>query len=177
MLFDSWLWILVSILWWLPQNVQHEGAHVVAYRAAGAEITEFVVYPTNQAGDFSLKFWVSGFSWAHMRARYSSPDRTRLANAMTAIGPQLTNTLLLIALILVWPMTSGLVAAVLTGLYVNNFVDGAVNLSSYYRPEPADENKHTDAWKFQRVLGLNRWFCRGCTALWQTSFALPLILA
>jgi hypothetical protein len=62
----------------------------------------------------------------------------------------------------------------IAGLYITNFVDGAYNLGTFYKPEP--DVKFTDGWSFQSHWDLNKWFCRACTVLWHLFFGFCLFI-
>lgn len=165
---DTILWLLpiLVILWWIPQNVQHEAAHALAAKHWGAEITRFWPFPSWDHGQFQ--------NFAHVRySFFTSVDET--ARGCIAIAPQALNTLVLCLLFTVrgvfdlTPVGNTIVAA----LAVTNFVDGAVNLATFYRLQPKAE---TDGWKFQRLWGFKAWKMRVATVLWHLWFGLFVLI-
>lgn len=64
--------------------------------------------------------------------------------------------------------------SILVGVFIINFVDGAYNLGTYYRPEP--EDKRTDGWKFQRDWDFSSLTCRLGAVAWHLWFGAHLLL-
>jgi hypothetical protein len=161
-----WPVAVVALVLWFWQNVQHEGMHVLVLWHWGAEITGFKPYPT----------WNSSLGLCFARMGYRIPAGVGFNSTMEGVGfiaPQAANTLILLMLLAVsrFDLPYGVEVA-LAGLYISNFVDGAYNLGTFYRPEP--DVKLTDGWSFQRHWGMNKWTCRICTALWHLFFGFNL---
>jgi hypothetical protein len=175
-----WLVALGAVALWVAQNAQHEYAHIVAHRRYGAVNTTFVPFPTSYDGSFSVRFWMPGFTWAHMT--YSQPKDRPLTNgerAVTAIAPQATNTVILMALLVLHWVADlpPAVSAIFLAWYITNFVDGAWNLGTFYKWwVTEDSQKHTDGWKFQKSLDLNPWLCRVGAGVWHLWFGFHLFV-
>jgi hypothetical protein len=163
-----WVVALTALLLWFPQNAQHEGAHALMAKRYGATITRFTPYPSWSTGYFTFA------SVAWKGGEYDARGR-----ALISVAPQATNTaiLLLLALVRFGANPSEVVVSILAGWALVNYVDGAWNLGTFYKPEPPEDRKRTDGWSFQRNMGLNKWLCRGLTAVWHVGFGALLFLA
>lgn len=156
-----WVCVVTALLLWLPQNAQHEGAHALMVKRYGGTITRFTPYPS----------WKNGhFTWASVA--WEGGEYTTKGRAAISIAPQATNTALLVLLGAVWLSTDlpEVAASILAGWAFVNYVDGAWNLGTFYKPEPPENQKYTDGWSFQRNMGLNKWLCRGLAAAWHVGF-------
>ena len=167
MLTGTTLWIVgVTILClWLPQNAQHEGMHSLAAKYFGAEITRFTPYPN----------WKNGhFAWASMA--WKGGEYGPLGRAFISIAPQLANTVLLTLLLVAQVVLTlpTVIASVLAGWTIVNYLDGMWNLGTFYKPEP--EQKYTDGWSFQENTGINKWACRVGAGIWHVLFAALIVL-
>jgi hypothetical protein len=169
MLFDNvlfWLVPIVAVALWIPQNCQHEGMHALAARHWGAKITEFVFWPSKKAGYFT---------WAFVRWTGGSYDDT--ARGLISIAPQFANTVILCLILgMRWrfPDMPPVAASILAAWFLTNFVDGAYNLSTYYRKVP--ESPRSDGWSFQSRLQLSPATCRLATVAWHLWFGFHLFL-
>jgi len=172
-----WLVALAAVLLWIPQNAQHEGMHAFIAKRYGAEIVKMVLYPTDADDKLSFTFWKEGHTWAYVQ--WTGGNFDDKARAVTSCIPQVTNTLVLFLLggvrFLIDP--SPVVVSLLAGWALVNFIDGAWNLGTFYRPEPEEERKSTDGWSFQKHSGLDKWLCRGLSACWHLGFGALLFLA
>ena len=65
-------------------------------------------------------------------------------------------------------------ASILAGWATLNFVDGAWNLGTFYKPEP--ENKRTDGWSFQKDMGIDTLTCRLAAVFWHVWFGFHLLI-
>lgn len=86
-----WIALVTALVLWLPQNAQHEYAHVAAHRHWGAFTWTFTPYPS----------WKLGyFTWAHM-TYLQDPERplSDMARGACAIAPQALNTVVLSVLL------------------------------------------------------------------------------
>lgn len=178
-----WLVAAVSVALWVVQNAAHEYAHVVAHRHWGAEITKFVVYPTNADDRFSLAFWKPGFTWAHMNYRQREP-LSHTAQGVTSIAPQFANTVVCsVVLGAYWrfpDMPAG-IASVLVAWYLVNFVDGAFNLGTYYKwwtefDEEGGAIASSDGWRFQKHWRIPVTYCRIGAVIWHLWFGFHLLI-
>jgi hypothetical protein len=169
-----WVIALTALLLWPLQNAQHEGMHAFMAKHYGAEITKMVLWPSDADDKLSVAFWKPGFTWAHVQ--WKGGDYDDAGRARISIAPQATNTVVLVGLGLVRFLInpSELVVSLLAGWALVNFVDGAVNLATFYRPEP--DSKHTDGWSFQHRAGVNKWVCRVGTVGWHLGFGAMLFL-
>jgi hypothetical protein len=155
------LTLLVALALWLPQNAAHEGAHILAARQWGAKLVEFVPWPSKKLGYFT---------WAHVRWRWENGHPGSIGDALTAIAPQFTNTVVLIlcaGLYLVLP-ESPWGRSILTGWAITNFVDGAYNLSTVWRKRP--ESARTDGWRFVLAMGVKTSTARVGVLTWWILF-------
>jgi len=154
MLFDATLWwviLITGVALWIPQNAQHEGAHLLAAKHWGAETVKFWPFPGKMPN--------GRFAWAHYVYRGGKFDQT--AMGLVSIAPQFTNTVIMSLLLgLRWrfPEMPTVAASILAGWYLTNFVDGAYNLSTFYRKVP--EEARTDGWRFCKRLQWNPSTCR-----------------
>jgi hypothetical protein len=157
--------LLFALLLWLPQNVAHEGAHALAHRLCGDEVTELWPFPG----------WRSGsFAFAYMRYRTVSGRKTRAQEALCAMAPQLLNTVVLLLTMPVHRLElSGWVLNLVAAWSLVNFVDGAVNLSTFYR---WGERPPTDGWRAAAALGAPVFACRAVAVSWQICMALHVFL-
>lgn len=162
MLFDHtilWLLPLVAVALWLPQNAQHEGMHALAAKHWGATITEMHLFPSRKLGSFA---------WAYVRWEGGDYDKT--ARGLISIAPQFANTVILSLILgLRWrfPDMHPVANTILAGWFTVNFVDGAVNLATFYRPTPKPS---TDGWSFADHLKLSPTVCRVTTVAWHLWF-------
>lgn len=180
MLEGTLLWLVLALVLalWLPQNAAHEYAHVVTHRHWGAEITAFVVYPTNDAGKFSLAFWKDGFTWAHMSYRQKEPI-SDTAQGVCSIAPQFTNTVIcsiLLAIYWRFPDMPEVLASVLVAWYATNFIDGAFNLGTYYKWWTDGEGQTSDGWRFKRHWRIPTGVCRVGAVVWHVWFGFHLLI-
>lgn len=175
MLFEGtilWLLPILLLALWIPQNAQHEAAHAVMVKYLGGTVTKFRVLPTRDD---------DGITFAYVSYRWGEKGRpSPYWDAWLSAAPQLLNTFLLVLLIgarLAFPGMPELLATVLSTIMLLNFVDGAVNLGTFYRLSPRFS---TDGWSWQRGWGLPVWACRVGTVLWHLVFGafvfLPVFL-
>jgi hypothetical protein len=142
--------------------------HALVAKHYGAEIVKMVLWPTDADDKLSFKFWADGHTWAYVQwkgGEYDDSGRWKIS-----IAPQTANTIVLTLLLVLYAALdpSPIVTSLMAGWAVTQFVDGAVNLGTFYRPEP--DNKRTDGWSFQDRSGLNKWVCRAGTATWHLTF-------
>ena len=169
MIWETLFWLLpiLVLVWWIPQNAQHESAHAVAVMHWGGDILRFWPFP----GRMSDGHW----SWAHVEYRWTNgrPDIT--ADGVVSIAPQFLNTVTLLVLLSISRWDIGLIPnTILCALYITNYIDGAYNLSTFYRKEP--EVKRTDGWEFQHCWQIPVWLCRVGTVCWQAFFLVHLLV-
>lgn len=156
----------LSLAWWIPQNLQHECSHAIVAQHFGAAITKIWPFPGMVDGR-----WY----WAYVQ--YVPVVRfTPWQDAMVSAAPVIANTIMLVLYTLhfsfaVWP-GSLVINSLFTAWALNNFIDGAFNLSTFYRPEP---KMSTDGWKFWAATDINRWVLLVFTVLWQISFGSLII--
>jgi hypothetical protein len=172
-----WLVALTALVLWPVQNAQHEGMHAFMAKRYGAVITKMVLWPTDADDKFSVAFWRKGHTWAYVQ--WSGGDWSEHRRAAVSIAPQATNTLVLLVLLgvrvaLEFTAPIEWVFSILAGWALVNFIDGAVNLSTFYKSEP--ERKSTDGWSFQEHAGLNKWLCRVGAGVWHLGFGAAILL-
>ena len=146
----------LALLLWLPQNAVHEGMHAFAHRWAGDKVTEL----------WPLPGWKSGsFAFAYMRYETIKGRKTWQQEALCAAAPQLWNTLVLLLLLPVHALDpDDWMTKACTAVALVNFIDGAVNLSTFYR---WSSRPRTDGWRTAEALGAPVWTCRAIAATWQ----------
>jgi hypothetical protein len=159
-----WLVALSALALWLPQNLAHELAHGAVARFYGAKDIEIWPFPGTKLGYFT--FAHVQWTWTEM------PTRTGLG--LVSAAPQMANTLVLLLVTLLWQLVTmpTWVLSVLAGWAVVNFVDGAVNLSTFYRLQP---KVTTDGWKWADRFGISAWSARVIAASWQLGFGAILL--
>jgi hypothetical protein len=167
-----WASFVAALIFWLPQNLLHEGAHAMVAKRYGAEITRVWPFPGRMPN--------GEFAFAHVLWCWTAGTPGTHAQALIAIAPQLSNTLFLIVAVVLMALVGDemptLVAAILCGLAITNYIDGAVNLSTFYRQEPPDEKKHTDGWRYQLLSRQTIFMLRMLTSCWQVVFLVILLL-
>lgn len=155
-----------SFAWWIPQNLQHECSHAIVAQHFGAVITKIWPFPGMVEGK-----WY----WAYVQ--YVPVVRfAPWQDAMVSVAPVIANTIMLVlyALHFLFAASAGslVVNSLFTALALNNFIDGAFNLSTFYRPEP---KMSTDGWKFWEATGINRWALLAFAVQWQIYFGVLLV--
>ena len=149
-----WMIAVCALLLWLPQNVQHEGAHALVARIYGHRITMFRPWPT-RLGD----------GWAFAAMAHSGPRLTDRAYGLIYAAPIIASTLVLvatyIALHLVEP--GGWLAAALAGWALTSLVDGSVWFLTYARLSPSMAK---DGWKVLWYWQLSPWMGRVVGLCW-----------
>ena len=171
MFHDANLWIVgvTALALWLPQNAAHEGAHCLVHKWAGDEILGFQPWPGRMAD--------GSFAFAHMSYRRTRPVPARL-DGWCSSAPQVSNTLVLLLLLpLHLVSVPQVLLSLLTGWALVNFVDGAVNLGTFYRPapKPGDSWRTTDGWRTASAWAMGPWTCRALTALWHVGMGLHVL--
>lgn len=163
------LMLLFCALWWIPQNLQHEGAHALTAQYFGATITKIWPFPGMISGR-----WV----WAYVQ--YVQVVRfTSVQEALVSAAPVITNTVSLIIYFTHLAFLSPLLASYvvlnsfLAAWAINNYVDGAYNLSTFYRRAP---KMSTDGWKFWEASGFSHTALLIHTISWQLSFGILFLL-
>lgn len=156
--------LLLMLLLWIPQNAAHELAHAAMHRLAGDKIVRIWPFPGFTEGHFSFA------SMRYHREGTVSPFVDGLCSSI----PQIANTIVLVGLmpLHLFALTPLIHHAVCAWGLVN-FIDGAVNLSTFYRPEP---HPSKDGWQTARHWQLNHTACRVFTAGWQILFGLHVAL-
>lgn len=169
----------VALLLWPVQNAQHEGAHALMVRLFGADVTKMVLYPTNANNEFSLAFWESGFTWAHM-SWSGGEEFTHRQYASISIAPQMANVIVLellcITRLVLGDDANPWLLSILAGVFLVQYVDGAVNFSTFYKwwiVEDAD--KTSDGWSFQHHTQVSPWICRAMALIFHLGFGAALV--
>jgi len=119
---EFWQSVLIavgtSLVLWLPQNVQHEGAHALLAKIYGSVITEFHPYPGKLNGN-------SVFAYVRFSnpRKFTNPERAWISGA-----PWAANTIMLIFLAIAnSQIHNPIVSAILAGWMINNLADGINN--------------------------------------------------
>ena len=167
MLWEAELWVVAvsALLMWLPQNVQHEGAHALVAKFYGA--TDIAIWP------FPSKRLSGRFTWAHVQWRWTESVRPA---QRASLAPQVLNTLLLLALFAVfrlWEIPHPLFS-ILTAWYLVNLIDGAVNFATVYwleLPTGTDVGSF-----FHKHPAVQPDFAREVGMFWHMTAPLPLVL-
>jgi hypothetical protein len=154
-LFDNvWMIVVTALVLWIPQNAAHEGAHCLAHSAAGDTIKSFWPFPGWRTGSFSF---------AHMSYQRTG-EVSPFVDGLCSAAPQIANTVILCALMPLHLLSlNPIVEAVLTGWAIVNYVDGAVNLATFYRMRP---RLSTDGWSTAMLWDLDPWTCRAVAMTW-----------
>lgn len=158
-----------ALAWWIPQNIQHECAHAIVARRFGAVITKIWPLPGMVDGQ-----WL----WAYVQ--YIPVVKfTPSQDALVSAAPILTNTIMLIlyswyAAFMVWSGNSGslVINSLLAAVALNNYIDGAVWVSTFYRTVP---KMSTDGWKFWKATGLSVYMMRFMPIWWHLTFGVLLL--
>jgi len=117
--------LLASLILWLPQNCIHEGAHAIMARIFGWKTQKFWPFPGYTASDGQFRF--AYVLWAPGNPTISTTKRALIYSAPVLVNTTLICSLLFIVIITYICEASGIVAAILMGWAINNFVDGANN--------------------------------------------------
>lgn len=143
-----WLTLLFILLLWFPMNIQHEGMHGLTAKLFGA--TEVKLYPFPKFKDGKLQYF------AYMTYRLEEPISSA-KRGLIACAPQLTNTIImtLTGLALLLCNIPGWLFSLMLALFIVNFIDGAVNLSSLFKRE-GDNDAWTALEKFKFKLHQGR---------------------
>lgn len=165
--------ILIAVLClWLWQNIQHEGTHAFFVKIFGGKIIAFKPFPTWADGKILPQ------SFASVSYRYNEPFTSK-QNALISIAPQLLNTILLTILfgMLNWFSLPYFAIIIFTALYVNNFIDGAFNLSSIFKSNSFENRSYPpDIWSFAQELDLKINFLRILVFGWLLIFGNNLLI-
>lgn len=143
-----WQFLLViglSLLFWFPQNVFHEGCHAIAVKFRGGKITAFKPYPHKRDG----KLYFASVSWSINKELF---PRER---ALISIAPWIGNeAVLLICFILNTAISNPVATAILFSISVVNFIDFFNNARLLlFASDKKYEEADSDVIRFFRELG------------------------
>ncbi len=143
---------------WLWQNIQHEASHGLVVELLGGKVTKFVPWPSRLNGWFTMAHveWDMNFDISETKAGF------------IYAAPQILNTLLLIVFG-IWMFHTQLL--IIPALYLMNLVDGAFNLSTFYRSKP----NQADGWQWAWAWNMPNSMVRCLAVVWQVGFAALLV--
>jgi hypothetical protein len=166
-----WLLPVFVLTLWLIQNVSHEGAHALTAIKYGAKIVDFWPFPSTKLGTFT--FAHVSWQWGEAGAP-SNKGRALISGAPLILNTVLV-TVLLASRFLFPEMGAGL-ATFLSAWMLTNYVDGAVSLGTFYRPEPEFKGFLTDGWSVKHQLGVPTLWCRVTAVLWHLAFGFLVLI-
>lgn len=162
-----WLIIVFCLVFWIPQNVFHEGSHAIFIKLFKGKILEFFPFPSKRLDGM--------FSWAHIKYQYQK-DMSETELGLISSGPLMMSFLMIIitSFLIFQFNLNPVVDSILISLYITNWFDASYNLSTFYR-KPYSKPM-TDGWRSAKHFNILTSHARIFTFGWQTIFGSLIFL-